>query len=321
MADSRAQPLVPSFYPPGKVLLFRPRSPDVASTNAPVIIYTKPEDRQQTLSEINDVWKNGWLFDQVDSPNSVSYEGYLEEIKKVLEGCKKYFSKLTNRKNKNFKDELTFFVNNKAFSPLQRAVYSTMALELALLGIDPSVVISEINPCKPDHAKGFVNELKAGWFLAKFIYRLEPSTNDSFIHSEMLYNGKEIDIHTRDALVSVKSTDSSFPAQIRDLFLCVLNDRNGGLKESVKRIILINSSENHEEYMPTYNPFWEIERSARLSRRLIGEKLGHPVVNEIEELFDRIVTKGLTIYHLPDAFNFQGMKEWIRLHHINMGRQ
>lgn len=66
------------------------------------------------------------MFEGLENPNLGSYSSCLEEIGNVIDANLSYFSKLKNRKDKKFVGKLKSFINNKAFLPILRAVYSAM---------------------------------------------------------------------------------------------------------------------------------------------------------------------------------------------------
>ncbi|GEM_PF-2838018 len=148
------------------------------------------DSNEDLLLKIDSIWREDKLFTRSSSPEDNFYYEYLSDLQQIVETNKSEFSSLLEpvKKKRPFVREFTELCNNTYLNAFQRAFCATQALELALLGANPTGVLRSINKANGwDGTKGFRNELLAGWFLAKFIYQLSPSKQFKFVHSELLH--------------------------------------------------------------------------------------------------------------------------------------
>lgn len=304
------------------------------------LIFFSPQDntKEELLYKIDEHWRDGTLFKKAGEPNANFYSRYTEELRTVVDLNEDYFALFpkSDSSKYNFRDEFISLSENGDLTLLQRALILTQALELALLGVDPSSVLASINQnvtSSGDHAKGFRNELLAGWFLAKFIYQLDPQITFKFTHQDMLPTfsrddrskvvrqpyRREVDIHTEDALVSVKSNKNNFPRQIRDLFFIVTDSIpiGGDLKDKIKTLILIKTAEDKEQFSPHFkqtNRYKKIKDETIAEARKAIEEFQFPT--QYKEAFltcyrELVSNHGINIYFLPFLDCAKDLKDWI----------
>lgn len=291
--------------------------------------FSPTDDKSTLLNKIDTIWRTGYLFTEINDPESDFYTHYINELTLIAQRLYPV---------SDFDDECVYLGEKEDLTPQVRAICLTQALELKLLGENPEPVLIQINKCSYGHTRGYRNELVASWFLAKFVYRLNPSESNRFVHSEEFptYNrGKkkkgnsmwerEVDIHVKGhALVSVKCAENSFPEQIRDLFFVVtdgmfIGGRGENLINEIQKIILIKTAEREkeEQFSPEY-------RQDRRYQGLKGEAiaLGKKCIQEFtfpskrKDEFVRcyrnlISDHGIDIYFLPSIDSVKDLKEWI----------
>ena len=306
-------------------------------------------NKKKILEGIDLIWRTGNLFSEPQDPNSKFYTQYNEFLKDVIKVNQSDFSKYVKKlhvKSINFSNEFFNLSKHKTLNELQKSICLTQALELALLGIDSTPVLANINSSHivyttasdgtttmADHTKGYRNELFAAWFLAKFIL---PSPLDKFILSEKYtthkrsYDDKgnplfgsryqrEIDMLGKDFITSVKSSENHFPQQIASLFFIVVDDMNLDLKNTIKKILLIRSAEYERQYSPEFINDIEYKRlknKAIVESKDIIEDYPYPIncdISKYHECLQRLVSKeGLEIYFLPAVNDFLGLKSFIK---------
>ncbi len=318
--------------------------------------FSPRDDKQALLFKLNEIWESGHLFSRHRDPDSNFYDDYIEELTSIVdaEGAeKRYFSELGN----NYLDFRTKFqtlknLNVRDLTTLQKAICLTQAIDLALLGVNITPVLNKINRAyvkatvpngkgetrkftTSKSTQGFRQELQAGWFLAKFIYQLEPSASNlnSFTHLAMLktFNRnkhnpdgtplrvtKEADIFTEDALVSIKSHFNDFNLQINDLFFMIVDDKDLNLRDKIKKIILIKCAENSNQFKPNFMstvPYKDIKNYA-INTGSDSIKKSAVLTPEDEKLLNRLVSNhGLDIYFIPSVNEIYDQKLWIEKYH------
>ncbi|MBI3590743.1 MAG: hypothetical protein HY094_05105 [Candidatus Melainabacteria bacterium] len=284
------------------------------------------EDRNTILKGIDLVWRSGSLFSNLDNPNNDFYTQYIKVLLHILKANSNYFSNLMfsrhtmyENTDNNFQDEFISLANKTDLSGLSKSLHLTQALELGLLGINPTPVLAHINKHTSYNSQGYRYELLAAWYLAKFIYKPDPEVLNQIKLSEILPRYKrdinnhkiskwryrnEVDIVTGDALVSVKSGKSSLSCQVRDLFFAVIDDKDKNLKEKVQKLILINGSKSNVD----------LEKQIHEARKMI-KKFECPSWcdnTKFESYLNRLVSKeGIVLYSMPSLYNFAGLKNWI----------
>lgn len=299
--------------------------------------FTDLTNRKRIQAGIDSIWQFGSLFSGQDKPNSSFYSTYIEFLLFILKENASYFSKFTfngvSRNwnlDTNFEIEFNKLANKTGLNELQKSISLTQALELALIGINPTPVLANINSQSDGvHSRGFRNELLAAWYLAKFVYNLTPNGEADFTLSEMLptcrrdidkgktFNSlyeREIDIIAHDALVSVRSTGTNnYSTQIADLFFVVIDDRNLDLREKIRKLILIRNIEKKSQLSPEYRQnaeYMQIRDSAISKAREKIKKF--QMSPEAQQLFNKLVSKdGIEIYFIPSLNDLNGLKMWI----------
>ena len=299
---------------------------------------------EELLLKIDSIWRKDTLFSKSNNPEDDFYYEYLSDLQLIADENKDYFSGILNpvtgNKKTNLFKEFTNLCNNPDLNAFQRAICATQALELTLLGANPTGVLRSINKASGwDGTKGFRNELLAGWFLAKFIYKSSPELLSNFTHSESLptihsyraekviklpaYFAHEIDINTSDALVSVKSGSNNFSEQICNLFFAVIDNQaiNGAnLKNKIRKLVLIKTAEKPEQLLPTYKhkpEYWELKEKIITDVRRKFEELYPPETQpaDFQECYKRLISNhGISIYYLPhieDERDKVPGKDWI----------
>ncbi len=301
--------------------------------------FSDPTNKKRLLEGIDAIWKSENLFLERNQPAAKMYTQYISLITSIAIANKEQFTKLNGRKGTNFFNELIILSQRSDLSELQKSIGLTQALELSLLGINPTPVLLTINQSHGDHSQGFRNELQAAWFLAKFIYELPQSEKPRFSLQEFLpilkrdrkknevYNSselREVDIHADDALVSVKSGANSFPAQIRDLFFFVVDDKDTGLKNKIGKLILIKTASNPRQYSPGYSSTSEykgIQNQSVTEAKELIKSFGRPSTctdTEYNKCLNWLVsTNGIELYFMPHVNDFDRMKDWIKQNYDN----
>lgn len=320
-------------------------------------LFSEHDDIHGLLTKIEDVWEKGLLFINKDDPNSTFYNDYLDDISLVVKQNEDYFKQLdTLAGTKNsFQNEFQKLRNRPNVSKLQRAVLLTATLEMALLGIPQTPVLANINngkiskndaaqlesekkkETKPNGKKlgGYPQELLAGWFLAKFIYQISPSVDNTthFKHSPLLpvkkrskakennhYEtvSKEIDILAQNFLVSVRSYKTDFTAQLTNLFFIVIDDKNLGLKDNIKKLILVKCADNSQQFSPDFQDKNEHKRHIKqiiFDARQAITNYGS-LSSDNEAILDKLISPGgVEVYYIPALDNIDDLKLWIRQRH------
>ena len=304
-------------------------------------------NKRKILEGIDQIWRSGNLFLRNGQDNEF-FKGYIDLLSGIVNANTEYFSGFTypwavrNRiKSTSFDKEFKKLVTKDGTSSLTKALCLTQLVELGLLGVNPTRVLARINQNGGVHANGFRNEVLASWFLAKFIYKINPDEgNPCFNLSVELpaykkQNGKkdegpilklitrEIDIVTGNALGSVKSTEHTFSIQARDLFFTVTADDTGALQARTRKIILLKTADSAYQFSPDYpgsHECDEIKREAIIdARRSIREVR---LSTDDSALLTRLVSEeGVDIYFLPPVDNNSGIKNWIEQNYQYMGNQ
>lgn len=299
--------------------------------------FTDLANRKKVQAGIDMIWKSGSLFSSQDKPNSSFYSAYIEFLLFILQENASYFSRFTfNGASRNwnidtnFETEFNKLANKSGLTELQKSISLTQALELALIGINPTPVLANINSQADGvHSRGFRNELLAAWYLSKFVYNLTPNGKVDFALSCILptsrrdfdhgrtFNSvyeREIDILASDALVSVRSAGTNnYSVQIADLFFVVLDDKNLSLKDKIRKLILIGNVEKKSQLSPDYrqnSEYMHIRDSAITKAREKVKKF--QMLPESQQLFNRLVSKeGIEIHFIPSLNDVNGLSAWI----------
>ena len=291
---------------------------------------TNTANRKVILDAINLIWEKGYLFLENDFP----YAAYIELLKSIVEANKDFFSvqSIDGYSNNGFRNEFFKLTTHGYLDEQTRAICLTQALELALMGVGITTVVKEINATRKnkDCAKGYRQELLAGWFLAKSIY---PTVSDSpnlyqlrqGIKFDINYNGKpsigrEIDVVGPDALVEVKhhadadkarpgdpteSPESKLAKEICDLFEVVVGSSAGtGLKKKIKKLMLVVGSNDENMWYPHYDDKFLQVRVAHKARTALGRSLP-------ANFYYLVSTNAVKVYYIPSVMNHENLKKWI----------
>ena len=335
---SATGPAENTSVPPITLPLFETRNHNLV---LPELQYTQYfsdlTNRTKILEGIDQIWRSGNLFSR-NGQDTDFFNNYIELMSNIVNANTEYFSALTypwavrnGTKSTSFDKEFKRLVTKDGTSSLTKALILTQLVELALLGINPTRVLTRINQNGGVHANGFINEILASWFLAKFIYKINPDEGPSRFHLSVelpaykKQRGKkdegpflklisrEIDIVNCNALGSVKSTEHTFSTQARDLFFTVTADNTGGLQTRTKKLLLLKTADRAYQCSPDYQDrveYDEIKRDLIIdARRSIREvKLS----TDDSGLLTRLVsTEGIDIYFLPPVNNNTGIGNWI----------
>ena len=292
------------------------------------------DSAEELLFKIDSIWRENKLFVKSHNPEDSFYYEYLSDLQYIAESNEREFVSLNDpvsikKSRSSFLKEFVDICNKTDLSAFQRSILATQALELALLGANPTRVLINIKASNNGNI-GYRNELLAGWFLAKFIYELSPTKPFKFVHSEMLptihdYRRdketkeekltrmphsfvREIDISANDSLTSVKSGRNHFIEQISDLFF-VVADNNGingsNLKYRIKKLILIKTVEKPEHLSPNYKhsqEYQNLKATIVSTTRNKIEELYPPETQpaNFQDCYKRLIsTHGISIYYLP----------------------
>ena len=107
-----------------------------------------PQDsNEDLLLKIDSIWREDKLFTRSSSPEDDFYYEYLSDLQLIADENQKYWSRILNPGNKktNLFKEFTSLCNNTNLNAFQRALCATQALELALLGANPTGVLRNLN--------------------------------------------------------------------------------------------------------------------------------------------------------------------------------
>lgn len=310
------------------------------------------DSTEDLLFKIDSTWREDKLFTRSSDPEDNFYYEYLSDLQLIADENEDFWSRTLNPGNKktNLFKEFTALCNNTDLTAFQRALCATQALELTLLGANPTGVLKNLNSMGTG-SKGFRNELLAGWFLAKFVYQLSTDKQFKFVHSEMLPTThickkfkpktedgttthretkvtrldysflREVDISTENALASVKCSGNHFAELICDLFFVVVDNQapNGtNLKTKIKKLILIKTAEKPEQLLPNYKhsvEYWELKDKiiADVKRKI--EEL-YPLESQgisFRDCYDKLISKhGIDLYYLPPVESTVREKDCIK---------
>lgn len=295
-------------------------------------------NRRKVLEGIDQVWRSGNLFSR-NGQDIEFFNNYIELMSNIVNANPAYFSALTypwaiknGTKSTSFDKEFKRLITKDKTSSLTKALILTQLVELALLGINPTRVLGRINQNGGVHANGFINEIFATWYLAKFIYKITPDNGTSCFNLSVelpafkKQKGKrdegpflklisrEIDIVNGNALGSVKSGEHSFSTQIRDLFFTVTADKTNALQTRTNKLLLLKTADMARQLSPDYqatHEYDEIKRDAiNDARKSIRE--ARLTADESNLLTRLVSTEGIDIYFLPHIDNGSEINNWIQ---------
>ena len=312
-------------------------------------IFSDKDDLQTTLARLDDIWKDGTLFEKVDEPDSDFYRMYLIELTKAVMINHSHLVHLAERKtdkdgNTPFEIEFMHYVKREDLNYLQKSVDLTRALQMVLLGAKVTTLLKIINRHSGPQSSGARQELQAGWLKSK-LDQLSPG--DYFEHSVMMptirrnknkkdyghWVVKEVDILTENSIVSVKSGTKSYAQQARNLFYIILDDKTLGLQNKIKRIVLIKNAEEDKHLSLKHLHSQEyrelIADTVETARQSIKES--GALASAGERLLNRLIsTHGIEIYYTPvvngsantdeTIENWKKMKNWIQDLYKNLDR-
>ncbi len=304
-------------------------------------------NRRKVLEGIDQIWRSGNLFSR-NGQDTEFFKGYIDVLSGIVNANTEYFSGFTypwavrnGTKSTSFDKEFKRLVTKDGTNSLTKALILTQLVELGLLGINPTRVLTRINQNGGVHANGFINEILASWFLAKFVYKINPDEGPSRFHLSVelpaykKHSGKqgegpflklitrEIDIVNCNALGSVKSTEHTFSTQARDLFFTVTADNTGALQTRTRKLLLLKTADSAYQFSPDYpgsHEHNEIRRETIIdARKSIREvKLSA----DDSALLTRLVSEeGIDIYFLPPVNNNTGIRNWIEQNYQHLDEQ
>lgn len=303
----------------------------------PLLQLPELPDKKELLDFIDkEVWQKGILFSANESEDF--YNEYLNHLEDLLNVTAKtyndYFSLFKARDKGssivNFAEIVQILKRQDKLTKQQRAIYLTQAIELALMGVNITPVLTKINQeCKANKhvPKGFRQELLANWFLTKFVHKSEIDVNytnqiiPSIIIETKAKNGKasenEIDsliqIHPY-SLVSVKhNCVDSFPSKIKALACSIAC--NETIRNKAKKMIIVSGSGDENQWRRNY--FLDAKYSSKkhesitLAKNLIDFK---KFTNEEEKCIKTLLhEERIDIYHVPFVENENDLGKWIQL--------
>lgn len=275
------------------------------------------KDTTKVSKAFDEMWRNGFITSIGNEP-AIWYTEFLEIL---LEENRDYFQsqkKISHSDGKeyNFYEEAYRFSQNFNYSDEERRIFLSMAIELALRGTNVVEALVQLNKSKDEGVKkGFLNEIMAGWYLEKFVF--SPSeTNENDLHHSILFESfdrrdmtghidgnpktREVDfVKEGQAIVSVKCLSGSFRTEARKLFYILHDNIDNPYLKDIRRMILIKTSENPQEFLPGYDPSSKIDTVLQNASRLIGPPgRGLKVEN-------------FSIYYLPELKNKEHISWWI----------
>lgn len=297
------------------------------------------------LEGIDHIWKKDLLFHDKRIQSYI-----LEQFKQIAYENADQLSLLSNpnnhRKRKDFLSEYLELLEHSALSPAKKLIACTQALELTLLGGNPTEVVRQIN-INGQGSKGFRNELLAGWTVAKFILGAKYFTDDEVTQSLNLPTFhshdkqglskrkeifvREVDIFSKGIIGSVKSNANDFVSQILDTFFVLYDSVKANKIESLDyKILLLRTASKPEQLSPEYISSQEYEENLDktiTSTISIIEKLypGEKRENDLSDAINKLINKeNVEIHYLPYIGNgpsdttedwTSGFMSWIKRHY------
>lgn len=284
------------------------------------IFFSEPKNIPIILDGIDYIWKKDLLFHDKKIQSYI-----LEELKQIAYENAGSLSLILNpnnhKKRKSFLSEYLELLEHSDLSTNKKLIACTQALELALLGGNPTEVIRQIN-LNGQGSKGFRNELLAGWTVAKFIlgakyctdHEITQSLNFPTSHSNDKQGIskrkeafiREIDIFSKGIIGSVKSNDNDFVSQILDIFFVLYDSVKANRIENLDyKISLLRTASKPEQLSTDYNKSEEyadnLDKAIKSAISII-EKF-YPKENREEDLsnaIDKLITKkNVEVHYLP----------------------
>ena len=293
-----------------------------SKTENKTLVFTEPpqlfipgENRQATLDVMNSVWQSRILFQHTDDHNLDFYKEYLIDLTTAVANNHSYFfineDTVNEHGNTPFEEEYIKYAKDYHLSYLQKAFDLTMALELALNGNNPTSILRAINESKRGQTKGYRQELQAAWFLSKRLkhqdaqYGLLLPTIQR--NSEKTNHGqwvnKEIDFLTEDSIGSIKSGKKNYGEQVASLFFTILDDRELGLKDKTKNIVLVKVAESEQQLSREYRQSTNYqdlvkkitrESIASIKELALADETTEPLLREL------ITPQSIQLFFTPD---------------------
>lgn len=288
--------------------------------------------KDEVLKKIDEkIWRAGRLFEKINDQNSDSYIRYLTHLKNFVENYSDYFSVFgthdTGDNSTNFVREFNCIFRSKALTRMEKSVYLTQALELALMGINITPVLQ--NLYKQFGATGFRQELIGSWFLAKFVYanKIDHLYRNQIIPDVYVEgkNGKSNRRYSREvdslvqinpnALVSVKHNGkNNLAEQIKKLVYSAVN--NDYLIGSIDRLIAISGSDDKDKWLSGYkerDTYAAEKQSATEEAKKIIKK--ENIITSFQEqyIYTLLVPEKFDIYYIPFAERGEDLQKWIQM--------
>ena len=240
-------------------------------------------NKNKVLAGLYEVLKQGRLFVEIKSPNSLYYRQYIDLLQSIVFANKEYFSSLTLQLSKkastNFKDEFIKLRNHIHLSELQKAFLLTEVIFLALNNINPVDPMVRIEQSKIeklnqgngkkeiiDHTIGGRNELRAltllllfneeikkqkdlrmSTCLSTYKRRIAPDFSKIFIIRPVSRFDSEVDFQSEEVIGSVKSKFKRLEVPLIKLFFRIIDDERLGLKYSLSKLVLVKTSDDRAE--------------------------------------------------------------------------
>lgn len=287
--------------------------------------FSTPKNTRILLCGIDQIWRQSKLFsDELDND---THRQYLELLTTIVEESKDSFiQSLRDDLPTNFPREFKLFCKKSDMKYQQKSICATQALELALLGVDPTRILLRINSSRGHYSSGYSTELQAGWFLAKFIYQYKANDGKELILSKD-FPEKEVDIVTPQALGEIKSSSNHLTGQLGLLFKLITGHET--LRDNVKKIIVVKNALRAYQFAPAFRETDDYRETktkfiSDLKERFVELKIltketrgkneiFTPVDPDDTEYFRRLISSsGIDIYLTPEVDDSENVSRWIK---------
>ena len=299
------------------------------------------EDREKLLEGIDQIWRDENLFFEVNSQAYGRYSGILLEI---IEANKEHFDRLrlNGQKSTTFEHEFKILHNNHALGPgsQTKIICLTQALELALMGVNPTAVLKSINRQlnpDPENTRGQRQELAVDWFLTKFYVPTLPNNQryhvnlservttkkdthgtqdseiDAVIHPYALISVKH---HIPDEIQMEKRREVDYTPHGREIINLFLAISSSGKfpKDRIQKLIVVSGSSEIERWSRN---FWTDDGykkrktgAIQYAQRILSRR----ELNGSKDAMERLISEdGVEIYYVASVMNNNHVRDWIKL--------
>ncbi len=294
------------------------------------------DSREEVLGALDRVWRSGDLFKGITTPDSNFYLDYVTQLTTWVEKNSNFLHNQAINGAESFKREFFGIAFSDRLSHLSKSAFLTQVLELRLMDVNITPVLTSARKNMQSKKNGYRNEIFAGWYLAKFIFNLKPGPSILFSHSKIFQSYKvnpekhlvtsednyrrEIDIHIEDCLVSVKSCDTKLSRQISDLFYIITKPENN-LSNKISRLILVKTVEESGQLNPHYRASPEYRS---LKNKIVEGAIEKISALECPEESKEIILQcknkllnpdKIEIFFLPKLEDFETISTWIKKHY------